>query len=145
MENIEISNETDFAINEEEVIRQIEHFCKVKNRNIESMSIAYVKDEQMIVVNEEYLDHEGTTDVITFDYTEEISPNLDGEIIICVDQAKRQAEDYGVSLENELSRLLFHGLLHLDGLDDQSFEERKIMHQNENLLLDSFAAANKEI
>ena len=70
------------------------------------------------------------TDVITFPIDEE--PPIYGEIYISIDTARRQAEEYGVSLRNELCRLAVHGALHLAGYDDATPKQREKMHNLEN-------------
>lgn len=99
--------------------------------NIDSaqIGIIYVDDNEIHRLNKEFLNHDYTTDVITFPLDEE---SIEGEIYISVDTAKSQADDYAVSLTNELLRLAIHGTLHLIGYDDASDEDREKMHQLEN-------------
>ena len=101
----------------------------IKNANI---NVILVDDEQILELNKQYLNHDFTTDVITFDFDED---SIAGEIYISVDTADRQAKEYGVSLKNELKRLSIHGVLHLIGYDDDTDEKREIMHQLENKYL----------
>ena len=133
--NIAVNNRSKSKITKKSCLERVSLFAKQKDLKISNLSIAFVDDEEMEEVNVKYLSHEGTTDVITFDYSEAEMTALDGEVIICVDQAKRQAREYKVKLENEISRLLFHGLLHLTGLDDQTLAERKFMSQKEDEML----------
>jgi len=132
---ISIDNETSSRIVKKNIIQLVELGCKTLNLQICDLSIAFVHDDSMTEVNEQYLQHEGTTDIITFDYTEENSDIVEGELVICVDQAKRQARDYKVELANELARLVFHGLLHLAGYDDITDDLQKKMTEKENELL----------
>ena len=117
---------------------------KFKKIEIESLSITFINDEEMTEINKKFLSHEGSTDIITFDYLEEKSEDsilkFDGEILICTDEAKRQARKYKVKLENELTRLIFHGLLHLYGLNDATKEEKAEMKKNEDFLLNEYFA-----
>lgn len=133
--NIAVNNKSKSKITKKSCLEKADLFAKQKKLKISNLSIAFVYDKEMEEINNKYLNHEGTTDVITFDYSEEGIKEIDGEIIICIDQAKRQAREYKVKLENEISRLIFHGLLHLDGLDDQTPEERKFMTKNEDEML----------
>ena len=133
--NIAVNNKSKSKITKKSCSEKAVLFAEQKNLKISNLSIAFVYDKEMEEINNKYLNHEGTTDVITFDYSEEGIKEIDGEIIICIDQAKRQAREYKIKLENEISRLIFHGLLHLDGLDDQTPEERKFMSQNEDKML----------
>lgn len=95
------------------------------------VNVIYVNSDYITELNEEYLKHEGDTDVITFTLNEE-DEELMGEIYICVQVAERQAKDYKVSLRNELNRLSTHGALHLCGYDDATDELRKAMSQLED-------------
>lgn len=133
--DISIDNETSSRIVKKNIVQIVELGCKTLNLQISDLSIAFVHDDRMTEVNEQYLQHEGTTDIITFDYTEENSDIVEGELVICVDQAKRQARDYKVELANELARLVFHGLLHLAGYDDITDDLQKKMTEKENELL----------
>ncbi len=94
-----------------------------------SVSIVLVNDAKIHAMNKEFLQHDYPTDIITFPLEEE---TIDGELYISLDTAARQAEEYGVSLTNELMRLAAHGTLHLVGYDDVSTEERKEMSRLED-------------
>jgi rRNA maturation RNase YbeY len=81
-------------------------------------------------MNEEFLGHEGPTDVLTFDYS---GPGtLHGEIVICTDEAVRQAKQFGTTPQMEIVRYLVHGLLHLRGYDDLTSAKRKKMKTAED-------------
>ncbi len=94
------------------------------------VNIIYVDSEFIAEMNEQYLQHEGDTDVITFALNEE-DEDISGEIYICAQVAARQAEEYKVSLQNEINRLAAHGALHLCGYDDSSDELRQEMSKLE--------------
>ena len=132
--NILINNYTISRISQKKIKQQIKLFEDTQKCKIKTLNISFIDDNEMISLNKEYLNHEGSTDIITFTYEENID-NLDGEILICVDEAKRQARGYRVKLFNEISRLVFHGLLHLIGYNDQTEEEKVVMNRSENKLL----------
>lgn len=134
--NISISNETTSRVVKKNIIAEVNFFCKQIELLVFDLSIAFVGDERMIAINSQYLQHEGSTDIITFDYSEDNKAGTEGELIICVDQAKRQSKEYSVTLENELTRLLIHGLLHLRGYDDKTTVLRKKMTAKENELIE---------
>jgi len=136
--DISIDNETNSRIVKKNILELVEFGSKKIKLKISDLSIAFVNDDRMTEVNEQYLQHEGTTDIITFDYTEDKSAGIEGELVICVDQAKRQAREYKVELANELARLVFHGLLHLGGYDDITDELQKKMTEMENELLSTW-------
>lgn len=93
------------------------------------LNIIIVDDDKIHRLNAEYLNHDYTTDVITFKL--EDSPVV-GEIYISADTAREQAAEYKVSLQNEILRLVAHGCLHLAGYDDNTDDDREKMHILEN-------------
>ena len=102
-----------------------------------------VSDAEMTRVNETFLQHEGSTDVITFDHSElsarpqtpDPRPNLHGELFICVDEAIRQARRFRTMWQSELVRYVVHGVLHLLGHDDHRAADRRKMKREENRLV----------
>jgi len=100
------------------------------------LSIHLMPRKRMVYLNETFLQHRGTTDVITFDYSEAPEPGLlQGEIFICVDEALAQARHFRTSWQCEVVRYLVHGVLHLSGYDDTRPQARREMKRAENRLL----------
>ncbi len=97
--------------------------------------VIFVDDKEILQLNSDYLQHHYTTDVITFVVNEDKS-DFDAEIYISIDTAMQQAEEYKVSLQNEIRRLAIHGALHLVGFDDSTDELRAEMHSKENYYLE---------
>lgn len=98
----------------------------------------------MAKVNETYLQHSGSTDVITFDYSaegpaESTKAILHGEIFICIDDAVVQAREFGTTWQEELIRYVVHGILHLQGYDDLKPQLRRIMKKEENRLVNELS------
>ena len=93
------------------------------------VKVIFVDKEEILRLNIEFLKHDYYTDVITFNLDDEF---IDGEIYICVDVAISQAEEYKVSLKNELMRLAVHGFLHLAGYEDSTEEEKALMRKLED-------------
>jgi probable rRNA maturation factor len=91
------------------------------------ISFVFVDDTAIKKINTAYLGHRFNTDVITF--LIETHPFLEAEIYINVKQARRQARLYKVSMKNELTRLIVHGVLHALGYDDKRTKQRKIMFE----------------
>ncbi|HEY5507864.1 MAG TPA: rRNA maturation RNase YbeY, partial [Paludibacter sp.] len=100
--------------------------------------IAYIfcSDERILEVNKQYLQHDYYTDIITFDYSE--GQIISGDIFISIDTVKTNAEEFGVSFEQELNRIIIHGILHLCGQDDKTPELRLEMTCKENLAIERF-------
>ncbi len=99
---------------------------KVKHANID---IILLSDRRIRTLNKQYLQHDYATDVITFPLDEQ---PLYGEIYVSLETARRQANEYGVTVVNELCRLAVHGALHLLGYDDATLEDRAAMHKLES-------------
>ena len=93
------------------------------------VSVILVDDTSIHAMNKEFLQHDYPTDIITFPLEDD---DIDGEMYISIDTARRQAAEYGVSLTNELLRLATHGTLHLVGYNDASTEERTNMSRLED-------------
>lgn len=94
-----------------------------------TISLIYMDNNDIKDINNQYLEHNYPTDVITFSLEDD---KIDGEIYIGAQIAKEQADEYKVSLKNEAIRLAIHGTLHLLGYNDDTDEKRLVMHQLEN-------------
>jgi rRNA maturation RNase YbeY len=94
----------------------------------------FVSGEKMAEINQQYLGHTGSTDVITFPYSELDGP-LQGDIFICVDEAIRQSRSFNTAWQQEIIRYMIHGILHLLGEDDLKPELRRKMKRKENRLV----------
>jgi rRNA maturation RNase YbeY len=97
--------------------------------------IAYIfcDDEKIIEVNRQYLQHDYYTDIITFDYTED--EVISGDLFISLDTVRSNSEEQHTSYEEELHRVIIHGILHLCGINDKAPGEREIMEAAENKAL----------
>lgn len=97
--------------------------------------IAYIfcSDEKILEINNQYLQHDYYTDIITFDYTE--NDLISGDIFISIDTVRSNAEKYSVPYMHELYRVLIHGILHLSGIDDLSEEDERQMRKEEEKAL----------
>lgn len=102
------------------------------------LSIVMVNDDRSRQINRSYLNHDYATDVLAFLYDDE-EDAVWGEMIINVEKAAEQSEEYGVSFENELARLMIHGLLHLIGFDDIEHEAQKRMITEEDRLVQKYS------
>ncbi|MDF0714806.1 rRNA maturation RNase YbeY [Muricauda sp. 334s03] len=89
----------------------------------------FCTDEYLLQLNQEYLDHDTFTDIITFDYTD--GKTISGDIFISTDRVKENAKEFKVDILNELRRVMSHGLLHLAGYGDKGVEEAKLMREKE--------------
>lgn len=101
---------------------------------ISFLEINFVSSKKIIEINKKFLNHDYPTDVISFDYSDE-NNSFDGEIFICYDIALENSKRFNVSLDNELKRLIIHGMLHLVGFDDQSPSQKRKMKKFEDEIL----------
>jgi len=100
------------------------------------LGISIVSEEAMTRMNENYLRHKGSTDVITFDYQDSSeNEKLAGEIFVCINEATIQAPRFGTTWQNELARYIVHGVLHLCGHDDKRAAARRKMKAEEDRLV----------
>ena len=116
------------------------------NAEANELEINLVATSEMTRLNETYLLHAGSTDVIAFDYssprlqTSNPKPQIHGEIFICLDEAILQARQFGTSWPSEVVRYLIHGILHLLGFDDTNPGARRRMKREENRMLRRLSA-----
>ncbi len=100
---------------------------------ITNLSYNCVSREKIVEVNKRYLNHDYPTDIITFDYCS--NNKIAGEIFLCPDVIAENAKDLNIDLEEELYRVVVHGLLHLIGYEDKTREGKKTMRNKEDLAL----------
>ncbi|MCI6840134.1 MAG: rRNA maturation RNase YbeY [Prevotella sp.] len=103
-------------------------------RKVGDVGYMFVDDDKILEVNREYLGHDYYTDVITFDYDED--DIVSGDIVISLDTVRSNAALFGKTYEDELNRVIIHGILHLCGINDKGPGEREIMEAAENRALD---------
>jgi len=111
----------------------IDAVVKDHGKKIGELAFIFVSDDYLYKMNVQYLNHDYYTDVITFDYSE--NDVTSGDIFISVDRVRENAENYGVTFLNELSRVMIHGVLHLIGYKDGTEEEKQEMRDLENKAL----------
>lgn len=110
--------------------------------DVKKVDINYIfcTDEGLLEKNIAFLNHDTLTDIITFDLSES-ETDLSAEIYISVDRVAENAQQFGVSYNTELHRVLFHGILHLCGFKDKKPEEEKEMRRQEDLCLKGYFGA----
>ena len=109
-------------------------------RKVGEVGYMFVDDEKILEVNNEYLGHDYYTDIITFDYDED--DVISGDLVISLDTVKSNAELFGKTYEEELFRVIIHGILHLCGINDKGPGEREIMEAAENKALEMAKSVN---
>lgn len=132
---ISFSKKTVFG--KREVHKIVGYLLNELDLEIESLEINFVSKDEIHNLNKQFLKHDYSTDIITFDYSQN-KQILDGELFISVDDAKEYSFQYKVTLEEELTRLIIHGILHLAGYDDQTPKEKSKMKRIENKLTENY-------
>lgn len=102
-------------------------------RKVGDIGYLFCDDEKILGVNREYLQHDYYTDIITFDYDED--DIISGDLVISLDTVRSNAELFNKTYEEELYRVIIHGILHLCGINDKGPGEREIMEAAENKAL----------
>ena len=90
---------------------------KKEDRPLDRLDLIFCSDAYLLQINQDFLGHSDLTDIITFDLSDE--QDSSAEIYISVDRVRENAKTFGVSVENELHRVIFHGILHLCGYKDK--------------------------
>ena len=120
-------------IKKRETTAWIKQVAQSYGKKVGDIGYMFVDDEKILEVNREYLQHDYYTDIITFDYCED--DELNGDLVISLDTVRTNAELFGKTYEEELYRVIIHGVLHLIGINDKGPGEREIMEAAENKAL----------
>ena len=140
--NIEVFNEINEDLSKEldQLKELLKNVCKDEKLSNGEFNVIIVNEEKIRDLNREYRGIDRVTDVISFALEDDKSFNIEdyrmlGDIYICLNKVKEQANEYGHSFKRELSFLAIHGLLHLLGYDHMENEEKKKMRQREEEIL----------
>lgn len=117
-------------IKKQELSNWISSVIEKYRKKTGEISYLFCDDEKMLEANRDFLQHDFYTDIITFDYSEE--ETISGDILISLDTVMTNSNTYGTTFEEELHRVIIHGILHLCGLSDLTPEEEKVMRDAEN-------------
>lgn len=137
IKNLTVHVQKNFDIDKKIIHGIVERLKKDFEFNIDTIRINFVDSKEIMRINKEYLNHNYSTDIITFNYSES-QKKLDGEIYISFEDAASNAKKYGVTFKEEIMRLVIHGFLHLLGYNDQSHKEKIVMKRLENKLLNKY-------
>ena len=111
----------------------IKKVAAIYNKEIGEIAYIFCNDEKILEINMEFLKHDFYTDIISFDYTE--GDIISGDIFISIDTVRSNSQKYTSDYQEELHRVIIHGVLHLCGLNDNFEEEKMIMRDAENRAL----------
>lgn len=131
------------SFHEGEIEAWIEKVADSFNRKVGALTYIFCNDERILEVNREFLQHDYYTDIITFDYSNK--RRISGDMFISLDTVRSNAELFGRSYNEELMRVIIHGVLHLCGINDKGEGEREIMERHENDALAILSNIGQEI
>ena len=120
-------------IKKREVTAWIKDVAATYGRKVGEIGYMFVDDEKILEVNREYLGHDYYTDIITFDYDE--GDRINGDLVISLDTVETNARQFGKRYDEELHRVIIHGILHLCGINDKGPGEREVMEAAEDKAL----------
>ena len=126
-----------YKVNKIRIHKLLNKLGKELNFCISSLPINFISSDEITIINQKYLKHNYSTDIITFNYSGNRN-NLDGEIFISYEDAKINSIKYKNSVAEEIKRLVIHGILHLIGYDDMKAKDFKKMKRLENKLLNKY-------
>ena len=118
--------------------QNLKTLARSEGKALKDISVVFTDDDYLLEVNKQYLNHDYYTDVITFDYS--VFPEVSCDIMISLDRVKENADTLSVSFQEELNRVVYHGLLHLCGYKDKSAADEKLMRKKENYYLELFVS-----
>ena len=128
---INFNYETDFKLdNEDAIAGWLGNVITSENKKEGEVNYIFCDDEYLHKINVEYLDHDTLTDIISFDYS--MGNELHGDIFVSVERVKDNATDFNVSFQEELNRVLVHGILHYCGYKDKGETEELVMRSKED-------------
>ncbi len=134
---ISFNYETDFELeNEAQYEDWISRIIESEGFDEGEINYIFCDDEYLHKINVEYLDHDTLTDIISFDYT--VGNLIQGDIFVSVERVQDNANDFNVSFEEELKRVLSHGVLHYCGYKDKSPEDEAVMRSKEEEKMQMF-------
>lgn len=120
-----------YVLKNKTVIRNWITRCAAKeHKMIGEITYMFGDDNQVLEANRQYLNHDYLTDILTFDYSED--DTLQGDILISIDRVRENAAQFGAKFENELLRVIIHGVLHLCGYKDKTKKESELMRHKED-------------
>ena len=128
---ISFNYELEFTLENESVIADwLSKVIISENKKEGDINYIFCDDDYLLEINQQYLDHDTLTDIISFDYS--VGNELHGDIFISIDRVRENALEFNVSFEDELNRVMVHGVLHYCGFKDKTEEDEKVMRIKED-------------
>ena len=127
---ISFNYELDFKLDDEQLFSDwLSKVIISENKHEGEINYIFCDDNYLVEINQQYLDHDTLTDIISFDYS--VGNELHGDVFISVERVVENAEDFNVTFEEELRRVLVHGILHYCGYKDKNEEDENLMRLKE--------------
>lgn len=134
---VEFNYEVDFALENETSYKEwVQQIIADYQYEVGDISYIFCDDAYLLNINQQYLNHDDLTDIISFDYTE--GKRISGDIFISVERVRENANQYMVDFNNELLRVMAHGILHFIGFNDKSDKEALIMRNQEDICIKKY-------
>jgi len=134
---INLNYETDFILNNELLfIKWLSEVILSENKTEGEINYIFCNDSYLLELNQKHLQHDTFTDIISFDYSER--NKISGDIFISVERVKDNANEYNVSFEEEIKRVMVHGVLHYCGYKDKTDDDAVVMRNKENEKINMF-------
>lgn len=130
------NNLPSFKLNEQDLADWIYECVKEKDATIKRLDINFIKEDEMLNLNQRHLKHDNHTDILTFSYNDRRT--IESEIFISFERACQNAKMYSETPENEILRLISHGLLHIFGMKDSTKELKELMVKEEDVFMRKF-------
>lgn len=128
---ISYNYETEFELsNEESFSKWISAIIESESKKEGEINYIFCDDEYLLEINQQYLDHDTLTDIISFDYS--VGNELHGDIFISIERVRENAVDFNVSFDEELKRVMAHGVLHYCGYKDKTDSDEQLMRSKED-------------
>ena len=128
---IDYHYETGFSLNDETYYSEwISRIVNAESRTYRQIDYIFCGDDYLLDINKKYLKHDAYTDIITFDYSN--GGELAGDIFVSVDRVQENASDLKIDFQEELLRVMAHGVLHLLGYNDKTNKDKEVMREKEN-------------
>lgn len=128
---ISYNYETEFELTNEEVFSKwVSAIIESESKKEGEINYIFCDDDYLLEINQQYLDHDTLTDIISFDYS--VGNELHGDIFISIERVRENAEEFNVSFDEELKRVMAHGVLHYCGYKDKTESDEKLMRSKED-------------
>jgi len=134
---INYNYELDFSLENEDLFSTwIENVVDSESKLLGEISYVFCNDEYLLEINQQYLDHDTLTDIISFDYTQDNV--ISGDIFISIERVEENAKDLNIDFQEELKRVMIHGVLHYCGYKDKTESDEILMRSKEDEKISMF-------